>query len=146
MYYLGCDPGKSGAYAVLHDNEIETYGKFEPQAFINTCYCLSKKQEKTMCCIEKVSAMHGQGVTSVFTFGENYGWLQGVMEALEIPFQTIRPQLWKKEFGLSSSKEDSIIVAKHLFPEANLIPERCRKEDHNIAEAILMAEYARRKL
>lgn len=146
MYYLGIDVGKSGAFAVLKDHEIQTYGKFNEREFLNTCFWLSKQQEKTICAIEKVTARPGQGVTSMFTFGMNFGWLKGVLDANGISYQEIRPQTWKKEFGLNSSKEDSIAVARQLFPDANLIPEHCRKEDHNIAEALLLSLYAMRKL
>lgn len=146
MYYLGIDVGKSGAFAVLKDHEIQTYSKFNEREFLNTCFWLSKQQEKTICAIEKVTARPGQGVTSMFTFGMNFGWLKGVLDANEISYQEIRPQTWKKEFGLNSNKEDSIAVARQLFPDANLIPEHCRKEDHNIAEALLLSLYAMRKL
>lgn len=146
MYYLGIDVGKSGAYAILKDHDIQTYGKFNEKEFLNACYWLSKQQEKTICAIEKAAARHGQGVTSMFTFGENFGWLKGVLDASEISYQEIKPQVWKKEFGLNSDKENSIIVARRLFPDANLIPEHCRKEDHNIAEALLLACYAQRRL
>ena len=146
MYYLGIDPGRNGGYAILKDNNIEVYSLFEKQSFLNVCYCLSKKKEKTICCLEKVHAMPKQGTTSMFTFGVNFGWLKGVLDAYEIPYQEIPPQTWKKEFGLNSSKEKSIEVCKQLFPSANLVPHNCRTAHDGIAEALLMAEYARRRL
>jgi len=146
MYYLGVDPGANGAYAVLNSSEVEVYGKFDKQAFLNVCYSLSKKQEKTRCCIERVHAMPKQGSVSMFNFGENFGWLKGVLDAFEISYQEIPPQTWKKEFGLNSKKELSIEVCQRLFPEANLVPHGGRKAHDGIAEAILMSEYARRKL
>lgn len=146
MYYLGIDPGRKGAFAVLNDTQIETYQAFDKQTFINTCYFLSRKQEKTRCCIEKVHAMPKQGAVSMFTFGELYGWLKGVLDAYEISYQEVPPQTWKKEFGLNSKKELSIEVAKQLFPEANLVPHGSKKESDGIAESLLMAEFARRKL
>lgn len=146
MYYLGLDPGANGGYAVLKDSEIETFGRFDKQEFVNICYSLSRKQEKTRCCIEKVHAMPKQGSVSMFNFGVNYGWLKGVLDAYEIPYQEIPPQTWKKEFGLNSKKEKSIEVCQQLFPEANLVPHGCHKQHDGIAEAILMSEYARRKL
>ena len=146
MYYLGVDPGANGAYAVLNGSEIETYGKFDKQGFLNICYSLSKKQEKTRCCIERVHAMPKQGSVSMFNFGVNFGWLKGVLDAFEISYQEIPPQTWKKEFGLNSKKEKSIEVCQQLFPDANLVPHNGKKEHDGIAEAILMAEYARRKL
>ena len=146
MYYLGIDPGANGAYAILNNSEIEVYGKFDKQEFMNVCYCLSKKQEKTRCCIEKVHALPRQGTVSMFNFGVNFGWLKGVLDAFEISYQEIPPQTWKKEYGLNSKKELSIEVCQRLFPEANLVPHNGRKAHDGIAEAILMAEYARRKL
>lgn len=146
MYYLGIDPGRKGGFAVLNDTQIETYQALDKQSFINACYFLSRKQEKTRCCIEKVHAMPKQGAVSMFTFGEGFGWLKGVLDAFEISYQEIPPQTWKKEFGLNSKKELSIEVAKQLFPEANLVPHGSKKESDGIAESLLMAEYARRKL
>jgi crossover junction endodeoxyribonuclease RuvC len=146
MYYLGIDPGLKGGFAVLHDSEIQTYQKFDKQQFLNVCFFLSKQQEKTRGCVEKVHAMPKQGAVSMFTFGEGYGWLKGVLDAFEISYQEIPPQTWKKEFGLNSKKELSIEVAKQLFPEANLVPHGSKKESDGIAESLLMSEYARRKL
>ena len=82
----------------------------------------------------------------MFNFGVNFGWLKGVLDAFEISYQEIPPQTWKKEYGLNSKKELSIEVCQRLFPEANLVPHNGRKAHDGIAEAILMAEYARRKL
>ena len=146
MYFLGVDPGRNGGFAVLNGTEIETYGKFDRQSFLNICYSLSKRQERTRCCIEKVHAMPKQGAVSMFTFGENFGWLKGILDAYEIPYQEVPPQTWKKEFNLNSKKELSIEVCQQLFPEANLVPHGGRKAHDGIAESILMAEYARRKL
>lgn len=97
-------------------------------------------------CVEHVSAMPGQGVTSMFNFGQNFGFIQGVLSALGIPYELVRPAKWKKEFSITRDKNTSIEVCKRLFPGVNLLPtERSRKEDDNMAEAILLAEYARRK-
>ena len=144
MYYIGVDPGKSGAFAILKDNQIEMYSVFDKQAFINAMYSMSKK--KVRCCLEKVHAMPKQGSVSMFNFGMNFGWLKGVLDAFGIPYQEIPPQTWKKEFGLNSKKEKSIEVCHQLFPDANLVPHNCRTAHDGIAESILLAEYARRKL
>lgn len=146
MYYFGIDPGAKGGYAVLNEGEIEVYGEFDKQEFLNICYSLSRRQEKTRCCIEKVHAMPKQGSVSMFSFGENYGWLKGVLDAFEIPYQEVPPQTWKKEFNLNSKKELSIEVCQQLFPDANLVPHGGKKAHDGIAESILMSEYARRKL
>lgn len=99
------------------------------------------------CCLEKVGAMPGQGVTSMFHFGENYGYIQGLLESNSIPYELVTPQKWKKEFEVTSDKNTSIEVCRRLFPNVNLKrTERCRKDDDGFAEATLLAEYCRRKL
>lgn len=95
----------------------------------------------------KVAAMPGQGVTSMFNFGANFGWIQGVLEALRFPYELIAPQRWKKEFSLTSDKKASIRTAQRLFPGVSLLADKhCRVESDGVAEALLLAEYARRKL
>ena len=97
--------------------------------------------------MELVGAMPGQGVTSMFNFGKSFGYIEGVLQALQIPYQLISPRAWKKEFRLNSDKENSIEVGKKLFPQVNLLATpRCKKEHDGIAEALLMAEFTRRNL
>ncbi len=146
MYFLGIDPGKSGAFAVLDETKLLFVLKFDKEAFLSTADMLRHTQYNSKCCIEKVHAMPKQGTVSMFTFGENFGWLKGVLDANEISYQEIPPQTWKKEFNFHSDKTNSIEVARQLFPKAKLIPEGARKPDNNLAEALLMAEYARRML
>lgn len=97
--------------------------------------------------VEKVGAMPGQGVVSMFKFGENFGMIQGILQAFGIPYELVTPQKWKKEFGVTADKNTSIEVCKRLFPDVNLKrTERCKKEHDGMAEALLMAEYARRHM
>ena len=101
----------------------------------------------SICCLEHVGSMPGQGVTSMFHFGENFGFIQGVLRAYKIPFELVRPQKWKKEFSITGDKNSSIQVCKRLFPEVSLFrTSKCKKEDDGMAEFLLMAEFARRKL
>lgn len=91
--------------------------------------------------------MPGQGVTSMFNFGKGFGWILGTLEAYSVPYELIRPQKWKKEFSVTSDKNTSINVCKRLFPQVSLLPsEKCRKDNDGMAEALLLAEYARRKM
>ena len=146
MIYIGVDPGAKGGYAWIWDGEV-TARPWDNEFFVQDMRCLSLTGEKTMACVEKVGAMPGQGVTSMFSFGKSAGFIEGVLTALGIPYQLVTPQRWKKEFTLHHSKEDSITVCKRLFPGVDLLPtRRCRKESDGMAEALLMAEYARRKL
>lgn len=143
--YVGIDPGKSGAMAVIHaDGSVDT----SPFDLIWYSKKMSQiKDDSVMCCVEKVGAMPGQGVVSMFNFGHNFGVIEGLLRAYDIPYQLVPPQTWKKEFSLNSDKSKSIEVCQKLFPKVNLLAtERSRKPNDGIAEAVLLAEYARRKL
>lgn len=145
-YYLGIDPGAKGGFALLHDTTLEFAYDFDKGKFLDIVTTLAKEQEATRCCLERVHAMPNQGSVSMFSFGESYGWLRGVLEACEVSYQTVEPRKWKAEFGLNSDKNKSIEVAKQLFPSIQLIPPGCRKPHDGIAESAILAEYARRKL
>ena len=146
FYYAGIDPGKKGSLAVIYpDGTVHVSPLSEIQDLIIVLKALSK--EHCRVCLEKVHSMPQQGVSSTFTFGVQYGWIKGVLDACNISYQEIPPQRWKKEFGLNTDKQKSIEVCRQLFPTVSLRPsERCRVDDNNMAEAVLMAEYARRKL
>lgn len=92
--------------------------------------------------------MPGQGVTSMFNFGKSAGYIEGVLTALGIPYQLVMPKRWKAEFTLcGKDKQASIETCKRLFPDVSLrASERCRKDSDGMAEALLMAEFARRKM
>lgn len=142
--YIGIDPGAKGALALLRDGETEVVS-YDPERYIAALGRL--KSAESVACVEKVGAMPGQGVTSMFSFGKNAGFIEGILQTYGIPYQLVPPQTWKKEFQLHKSKQDSVSVCKKLFPNANLLPtEKCRKENDGMAEALLLALYARRKL
>lgn len=146
MIYLGIDPGKSGAMAVIFDGMDETMlVPFEERKYINVLCNLSGRKVKT--CLEHVTAMPKQGVTSMFNFGVNFGYIRGLLEAYSIPYELVRPQKWKKEFSITGDKNSSLEVCRRLFPDVSLRrTDKCRKDDDGMAEALLMAEYARRRL
>lgn len=145
MVYIGIDPGKNGGYAVLHEHEGISYGVMGEE-FVRAMRLVSSDNQEVVACVEKVGAMPGQGVVSMFNFGKNAGFIEGVLHAFAIPYQLVTPQKWKREFGLTGNKEKSIEVCKRLFPNVDLRrTERCKKEHDGMAEALLMAEYARRK-
>ena len=139
--YIGIDPGKKGGIAV--NDKAYPYSDAE---LLRICREISECRMESICCLEKVGAMPGQGVTSMFNFGQSYGYIRGVLEAFEIPYQEIAPQKWKKVFGLTSDKSKSVEVCRRLFPNADLTPGKCKKPQDGLAEALLMAEYARRLL
>lgn len=151
MLAIGIDPGKSGALAVIYTDENNEPFRvkvvpFDPWVYrevLETCV----DNNRVVCCVEKVGAMPGQGVVSMFNFGHNFGFIEGMLHSRRIPYQLVPPQTWKKEFSLSSDKQASIDVCKKLFPDISLLATpRSRKDSDGMAEALLMAEYARRKL
>ena len=147
MYYIGIDPGKSGAMVILNDKQVASIVPFDEIEYIRTLKKILLKDKCVVGCLEKVNAMPKQGVVSMFNFGKNFGFIQGVLMSLGISYELVTPQKWKKEFSVTSDKNTSIEVARRLFPEVNLKrTERSIKDDDNIAEALLMAEYARRRL
>lgn len=148
MISIGIDPGKSGGYAVLQDGRIFVARVWDDVGFISAMQYVADQPVSTIrVALEKVGAMPHQGVTSMFSFGTSYGFIQGVLQAYGIPYQLVPPGVWKREFGLSSDKQKSIDVCRRLFPDANLLATpRCKKPSDGISESLLLAEYARRKL
>lgn len=142
MTYIGIDPGKDGALAVLCEGGlVSVVPFFYPDAYKAALRAINGP---AMAILEHVGAMPGQGVTSMFSFGENFGYLKGLLEAFEIPYELVRPQRWKREYGISG-KNQSVEVCKRLFPGVRLRrTERCKKDHDGMAEALLMAEFARR--
>jgi len=145
-YFIGIDPGTSGALSFFNDDMSDCGSvAYDEEAYRATLEELAFHE--CTCCLEQVHSFSGQGVSSTFTFGMNFGIIKGMLKAFRIPYQEIPPQRWKKEFGLNSDKQKSVEVAHHLFPTWELKrSERCKKEHDGIAESLLMAEYARRKL
>lgn len=145
MTYIGIDPGKSGAIAIIRDNEVEmyTYGEETYRDVLKKYSSLGN----TFCILEKVHAMPHQGVTSMFSFGENFGFIQGLLWANGIPYELVTPQKWKKEFGCTTDKNTSIAVAKRLYPNVSFKrTERCTTDSDGMAEALLMATYGMRRV
>lgn len=146
--FIGIDPGKSGAMAIV-STDTQPFVRvvpFDEQSYAEVLRFHHEYDTIGGCVVERVNAMPGQGVTSMFSFGQNYGFIQGLLTAFNVPFELVMPRVWKKEFGVTSDKNTSIAVARRLFPDTPLKrTERCKKEDNNIAEALLLAVVARRK-
>jgi len=145
MMYVGVDPGKKGAFAIISDDDKAHVDIWDEDRFI---YCMKRVSDRhVVAAVEKVGAMPGQGVTSMFSFGQSYGFIMGVLRALGISYQLVPPAVWKREFGLlRADKQASIETCKQLFPGVSLLPgEQCRKDSDGMAEALLIALYAQRK-
>ncbi len=140
--YVGIDPGKTGCVAKILEDGID----FTDAEGVNLKFL--GEYLKLFCdvfvCIEKAQSMPKQGTVSMFHYGQNYGEYLGMLKAMGIPYQEVRPQVWKKEFGLiHTDKARSTQVAIQLFPQC--AHELKRKKDHHRAESLLIAEFARRK-
>lgn len=149
-YYIGIDSGSKGYVAVIYNNVVET---FRLPYLADTLdisaldeFLIFIHDEEIHCILEKVQVMGSlMGRTSIFSMARNYGRLTAFLELRKIPYQEISPLQWKKQMGLSSDKQESILLARKLFPNIKLRSDRAKKDNDNIAEALLLAEYCRRK-
>ena len=155
MLIIVIDPGMSGSICFFKNGEINdvidmpimTEGKKNKkqvngsQIFNEISKRIKEIDSKDIkVVIEQVSAMPGQGVTSMFNFGQSYGVLKGVCAAMRLPMYFVRPAKWKKYFNLINSEKDaSRTKAIEIFPyfSSNL----AKKKDSNKADAILIASY-----
>ena len=100
------------------------------------------RKENTFVIVEQVSAMPGQGVTSMFNFGQTFGSIKGICAALGLPIFYVRPAKWKKHFELiNSSKDASRTKVIEMYP--SISSRLTKKKDVNKADAILIARYFR---
>ena len=153
MIIIGIDPGVSGAICILTNGKItEIYemptmidGKKNKKqvngAEITNIINKEIENEKNVkVVIEHVSAMPGQGVTSMFNFGQSFGVLKGICAALKLPVHFIRPVKWKKHFNLINSEKDaSRTKVIEAFPYIS--SKISKKKDANKADAILIARF-----
>lgn len=143
MHVIGIDPGKSGGFAIINGDGAVAF-PWDDRSFVDEM-CGIILSDVGIAVVEKVSAMPGQGVTSMFTFGKSAGFIEGVLSACGIPYQLVPPQKWKKEYSLGSDKKKAVEVCEHLFPTVSLYrTKKCTTKHDGMAEALLMAEYARR--
>lgn len=145
MYVVGIDPGLSGAIAWVEwggpmyrtaDMPVMD-GRVNATALADLL--TSEETPPMFAVVEQVSSMPGQGVASTFKFGTAYGAALGVLGALEIPIVHVRPNRWKKDFGIGSDKEKGRALAIDRWP--NMASELARKKDHGRAEAGLIAQW-----
>ena len=155
MLIIGIDPGISGSICFFEDGKIldvinmptMTDGKKnKKQVNGSQIYNeISERIKKTgdqniRVVIEQVSAMPGQGVTSMFNFGQSFGILKGICSAMQLPMYFVRPAKWKKYFNLINSEKDaSRTRAIEIFPYCS--SELSKKKDSNNADAILIANF-----
>ena len=156
MLIIGIDPGISGSICFFEDGKILDViemptmndGKKNKRQ-VNGAQIYNeilKRIEKKInhndirVIIEQVSAMPGQGVTSMFNFGQSFGILKGICSAMQLPMYFVRPAKWKKYFNLINSEKDaSRTRAIEIFPYFS--SHLSKKKDSNKADAILIASF-----
>ena len=153
MKIIGIDPGLSGGIAILDNKKVLSIfdmpvmaeGKKNKRQ-LNSAQLVSlfkdniKVNEEIVVVVEQVNAMPGQGVTSMFNFGQTFGAIKGVCAALELPIFFVRPSKWKKHFELiNSSKDSSRTKVIEMYP--TLSNQLAKKKDVNKSDAILIARF-----
>ena len=155
MLIIGIDPGVSGSICFLKDGKIldviempvMNEGKKNKKQVNGaqiyneiTKKINSNPETKIRVVIEHVTAMPGQGVTSMFNFGQSFGILKGICSAMQLPIYFVRPAKWKKYFNLINSEKDaSRARAIEIFPYFS--SQLSKKKDANKADAILIASF-----
>ena len=155
MLIIGIDPGISGSICFFIDGKIldvvemptMTEGKKNKrqvngsQIYNEISKRINKlENNQARVVIEQVSAMPGQGVTSMFNFGQSYGILKGICSAMQLPMYFVRPAKWKRYFNLINSEKDaSRTRAIEIFPYFS--SQLSKKKDSNKADAILIASF-----
>ena len=155
MLIIGIDPGITGSICFFEDGKIidvvempnmaegkknkrQVNGAQIYHEIYKRIKNLEKKDIKVI--IEQVAAMPGQGVTSMFNFGQSFGVLKGICAAMQIPMYFVRPAKWKKYFNLINSEKDaSRTKAIEIFPHFSA--QLSRKKDSNKADAILISSF-----
>ena len=155
MRIIGIDPGLSGGIAILDDSKIfdifdmpimaegkKNKNQLNSAQLVNIIKRHILPNKETFVIVEQVSAMPGQGVTSMFNFGQTFGSIKGICAALGLPIFYVRPAKWKKHFELiNSSKDASRTKVIEMYP--SISSRLTKKKDVNKADAILIARYFR---
>jgi crossover junction endodeoxyribonuclease RuvC len=154
-YFLGIDPGASGAIAVLREDGVLVAVIDMPVVELKVGKAMKRRVSPELLAhemslyagsvvfLEQVSAMPGQGVSSMFAFGESYGIVKGVLAALGMSINLVTPNTWKKAMGLNAGKDGSRAKAIQMWPSH--VGDFKRVKDDGRAEACLIAEFGRLK-
>jgi crossover junction endodeoxyribonuclease RuvC len=149
MIVCGIDCGKQGAIVFLKGQEVIMHKM--PEDYLALARIISEAGTKDISVfVEKAQCMPQNGAVGMFNYGVGFGVILGILTALKIPYTLVPPKTWTKEMHLgtkgSEPKEKSLEAARRLYPEVNLIRERCRKPDEGYVDALLIAAYGQRVL
>ena len=146
MVYIGIDPGAKGSMCVI-DNGKVLFKDFDLKEYSSTLKTfLDTDDTELMVAIEKVHAMPGQGVSSSFSFGQRLGELEGMLTALQIPYELVAPKDWQKACGIpaKSDKKGIASVIQKLYPTAELYGNKGGLRDGR-SDALGLAHFIRLK-
>ena len=153
MIIFGIDPGVSGAIGILENKKVieatdmptmidgkKNKRQVNGAQVANIIRERLHNNKEVVIVVEHVNAMPGQGVTSMFNFGQSFGVIKGVCAALKLPIYFVRPMKWKKHFNLiKTNKDASRTKVIEIYP--SISSKLSRKKDSNKADAILIARY-----
>lgn len=168
-YYIGIDPGVKGCISIVDET-----GKFVESFFLlkntknvdaveisNTLLNLSKYEDNCHVIIENIHAIFGSSAKGTFNFGFIAGLIEGVIATIGLPYTKVNPKIWQKEMfrGVNvitkpstidktqviDTKKMSFLASHRIFPTVDLRrTSKCKNEDDNFSDSLLMAEYGRR--
>lgn len=137
--YLGIDPGKSGSISAIWSDGLPatSYARGDWTEADQAEWLRQFDLERAVCVIERVSSSPQMGVKSSFTFGASYGFLRGLLAAMQVPYREVSPQTWQKTMGCMSKgdKNKTKGAAQQRWPQMKIT--------HRNADSLLIAEYAR---
>ena len=155
MRIIGIDPGLSGGISILEEKKVigifdmpvmaegkKNKKQLNSAQLVNILNNHIHQSGETVVVVEQVNAMPGQGVTSMFNFGQTFGAIKGICAALNLPIFFVRPSKWKKYFELiNSSKDSSRTKVIEMYP--SFAEKLSKKKDVNKSDAILIARFFR---
>ena len=142
MTFAAIDPGASGSLCVLNSDDSVHFVDFKKEGLLGYISFLIDNRKYTAFAIEAVHAMPGQGVSSMFSFGQRLGELEGMLQTLSIPYSKVRPQAWQKACQIvpKSGKKGIFQVMSSLYPGAELTGPKGGIRDGR-CDALGMAHY-----
>jgi Holliday junction resolvasome RuvABC endonuclease subunit len=147
MKVCGIDPGKSGGLTAIEDGKLLQSIPMpidDDGVDFNRVADFLKLHNPSVVYIERVHAMPGQGVTSMFNFGFSTGGLHGTARALGYVVKLVQPRTWQKSLmgDAKHEKSDTILFVQKLFPDVNLLATKRSKKPHDgMADSIGIGYY-----
>lgn len=151
MKILGIDPGATGAFALIDNNDLSHVQVIDMPVIIvkgkrqvrqiseDMIMHIMQRLHPHIAYIERAHSMPRQGVASMFNYGVAWGLVRGVLAGLQIPRAYVTPAEWKRKYGLGNDKQESRLAASRLFPAC--VGHFARRRDDGRAEAALLALY-----